>query len=349
MDLHQIFQGGPTDYKWKQLGEYLKGKQLNAGKGIKIENSTSSGSIISAKQPRDIRQSQAPPFSVLSLRQTTSNTYAVEIQEGWVIQRKTGTGSSVDAVDFHEVYYGNGNAMSVRPRTEIALANNEFVYVHYKTDEEGFIKTAENDRPTLMVASSVPSSVHHQPPSGEADSSTHGADGNYNVKLFKLTIDSGLPKIIVHQQSDIEHTRLPSFKNVGGQRFIHKDWDGVLDRYLFRTLKQTTPSGRTYGKVIVDAVGTEMAEINDSIKFSAIAEKLPTSNPTTNPQINVNDDGAGVITIEGNGVNGSLELRECPVSGGGSPATLVLLEWEDGLIKGPASNTTISIPSCGSG
>ena len=349
MDLHQIFQGGPSAYKWKQLGEYLKGNQLNAGKGIKIENSTSSGSIISAKQPRDIRQSQAPPFSVLSLRQTTSNTYAVEIQEGWVIQRKTGTGSSIDAIDFHEVYYGNGNAMSARPRTEIALANNEFVYVHYKTDEEGFIKTGANDRPTIMVASSVPNSVHHQPPSGETDSSTHGADGNYNVKLFKLTIDNGLPKIIVHQQSDIEHTRLPSFKNVGGERFIHKDWDGVEDRYLFRTLKQNAPSGRTYGKVIVDAVGTEMADVNDSIKFSAIAEKLPTSNPTTNPQINVNDDGAGVITIEGNGVNGSLKLRECPVSGGGSPATLVLLEWEDGLIKGPASDTIISIPSCGSG
>jgi len=349
MDLYQIFQGGPSDYKWKQLGEYLKGNQLNAGKGIKIENSTSSGSIISAKQPRDIRQSQAPPFSVLSLRQTTSNTYAVEIQEGWVIQRKTGTGSSIDAVDFHEVYYGNGNAMSVRPRTEIAIQNNQFVYVHYKTDEEGFIKPEENNRPTLMVASSVPNSVHHQPPSGEADSSTHGADGNYNVKLFKLTIDNGLPKIIVHQQSDIEHTRLPSFKNVGGQRFIHKDWDGVEDRYLFRTLKQTTPSGRTYGKVIVDAVGTEMANVNDSIKFSAIAEKLPTSNPTTNPQINVNDDGAGIVTIEGNGVNGSLKLRECPVSGGSSPTTLVLLEWEDGLIKGPASDTIISIPSCGSG
>lgn len=336
MDLYQIFQGAYSDYKWKKLGEYLKGKQLNAGKGIKIENSTSSGSIISAKQPRDIRQSQAPPFSVLSLRQTTSNTYAVEIQEGWLIQRKTGTGSSIDAIDFHEVYYSNGNAMSVRPRTEIALADNEFVYVHYKTDEEGFIKTAENDRPTLMIASSVPSSLHHQPPSGEADSSTHGADGNYNVKLFKLTIDSGLPKIIVHQQSDIEHTRLPSFKNVGGQRFIHKDWDGVEDRYLFRTLKQTTPSGRTYGKVIVDAVGTEMAEINDSIKFSAIAEK------TSPSQIKVNDDGAGIVTVRGNNVNGSIRFEDC------SSNEIATLEWNDGLITGPNTNLTIQVPGCGS-
>ena len=339
MDLHQIFQGAYSDFKWKKLGEYLKGKQLNAGKGIKIENSTSSGSIISAKQPRDIRQSQAPPFSVLSLRQTTSNTYAVEIQEGWVIQRKTGTGSSVDAIDFHEVYYSNGNAMSVRPRTEIALADNEFVYVHYKTDEEGFIKTGENDRPTIMVASSVPNSVHHQPPSGEADSSTHGADGNYNVKLFKLTIDNGLPKIIVHQQSDIEHTRLPSFKNVGGERFIHKDWDGVEDRYLFRTLKQTTPTGRNYGKVIVDAVGTEMAAINDSIKFSAIAERA------SNPQINVNDDNAGIVTVEGNNVDGTILWVDCD----GDDTTL--LDWRDGLITsvGEQVITAGCIPSGSSG
>ena len=74
MDLHQIFQGGYTDYKWRQLGEYLKGKQLSAGAGIKLETSTSSGSVISAKKPREIRQSQAPPFSVLNTRATSSAT-----------------------------------------------------------------------------------------------------------------------------------------------------------------------------------------------------------------------------------------------------------------------------------
>jgi len=340
MDLYQIFQGGPSAYKWKQLGEYLKGNQLNAGKGIKIENSTSSGSIISAKQPKDIKQSQAPPFSVLSLRKNSSNTYAVQLQEGWVIERKTRYDSTVDAVSFHEVNLA-GAAMSTRPRNEVTLAHDQYAYVQFWTSAEGFVTST----PAINVASTVPNSTHHQPASGAGS----GAYGNYNVKLFKLTVDNGSPKIIVHQQSDIEHTRLPTFRNVGGERYIHKDWDKAADRYDFRTLKQNEPSGRTYGKVIVDFVNNELDDQNDAIKFSAIAEKLPTSNPTTNPQINVNDDGAGIVTIEGNGVNGSLKLRECPVSGGGSPATLVLLEWEDGLIKGPASDTTISIPSCGSG
>lgn len=311
MDLQQIFQGGPSDYKWKQLGEYLKGSQLNAGKGIKIENSTSSGSIISAKQPRDIKQSQAPPFSVLSLRKNSSNTYAVQIQEGWVIERKTKYDSSVDAVSFHEVNLG-GAAMSTRPRNEISLEHDQFAYVEFGTTNEGFVNTT----PTITVASSVPNSTHHQPPSGVSA----GAYGSYKVKLFKLTVDNGSPKIIVYQQSDIEHTRLPTFRNVGGERYIHKDWDGAADRYDFRTLKQHEPSGRTYGKVIVDFVNNEADDQNDAIKFSAIAERA------SNPQVNVNDDGAGIVTVEGNGVDGTILWVDCD----GDDVTL--LDWRDGLV-----------------
>jgi len=311
MDLYQIFQGGPSDYKWKQLGEYLKGSQLNAGKGIKIENSTSSGSIISAKQPKGIKQSQAPPFSVLSLRKNSSNTYAVQLQEGWVIERKTRYDSTVDAVSFHEVNLA-GAAMSTRPRNEVILAHDQYAYVQFWTSAEGFVTST----PAINVASTVPNSTHHQPASGAGS----GAYGNYNVKLFKLTVDNGSPKIIVHQQSDIEHTRLPTFRNVGGERYIHKDWDGAADRYDFRTLKQHEPSGRTYGKVIVDFVNNELDDQNDAIKFSAIAERA------TDPQINVNDDNSGIITVEGNNVNGTILWVDCD----GDDTTL--LQWKDGLV-----------------
>lgn len=328
MDLYQIFQGAYSDYKWKKLGEYLKGKQLNAGKGIKIENSTSSGSIISAKQPREKKQSQAPPFSVLSLRQTTSTTYAVQLQEGWVIERKTKYDSAVDAVSFHEVNLG-GAAMSTRPRNEVTLEHDQYAYVEFGTNNEGFVNTT----PTITVASSVPNSTHHQPPSGVAA----GAYGSYKVKLFKLTVDNGSPKIVVYQQSDIEHTRLPTFRNVGGERYIHKDWDGAADRYDFRTLKQHEPSGRTYGKVIVDFVNNEDDDQNDAIKFSAIAEKA------SSPQVNVSDDGAGIVTIEGNGVNGSIRFEQC------DGTEITTLQWSDGLITAPNTDLTIQVPGCGSG
>jgi len=323
MDLYKIFQGGPSDYKWKQLGEYLKGEKINAGKGIKIENSSSSGTIISAKQPRDIRQSQAPPFSVLSLRQTTSNTYAVQIQEGWVIERKTKDSSSVDAVSFHEVHFSAAPIsvpMSTRPRREITLAHNQYVYVSYYATPEGFVSTT----PIINVANNVPNSTHHQPPSGEGS----GGYGLYNVKLFKLVVDSGSPKIIVHQQSDIEHTRLPTFRNVGGERYIHKDWDGAADRYDFRTLKQHVPSNVNYGKVIVDFVNNNEADAqNDAIKFSAIAEK------TSPSQIKVNDDNAGTITVRGNDVNGTILWMDCD----GDDTTL--LDWRDGLITSVGEQT----------
>lgn len=327
MDLYQIFQGGPSDYKWKQLGDYLKGNELNAGKGIKIENSTSSGSIISAKQPREKKQSQAPPFSVLSLRKTSSTQYSVELQEGWVIERKTKYDSAVDAVSFHEVNLG-GAAMSTRPRNEVTLEHNQYAYVEFETDNEGFVNTT----PTITVASTVPNSTHHQPPSGVAA----GAYGSYKVKLFKLTVDNGSPKIVVYQQSDIEHTRLPTFRNVGGERYIHKDWDGPADRYDFRTLKQHEPSGRTYGKVIVDFVNNEDDDQNDAIKFSAIAEKA------SSPQVNVSDDGAGIVTIEGNGVNGSIRFEQC------DGTEITTLQWSDGLITAPNTDLTIQVPGCGS-
>ena len=332
MEIHEIFEGGHSDYKWKQLGEYLKGRELAAGKGIKIENSPSSGAIISAKQEREKRQSQAPPFSILSLRPTSSTQYAVELQEGWVIQRKTKIDAAVDSVDFHEVRMSVSAYMSTRPRSEVTLSDGEFAYVSYTSDNEGLI----NSTPTISVAAAVPKSSHHQPPSGEAT----GAYGTYYVKLFKLTVDSGSPKIIVYQQSDIEHTRLPTFRNVGGERYIHKDWDGVADRYDFRTLEQNAPSGRTYGKVIVDPVGAESLDANDSIKFSAIAELASASSP----QVRVNDDNAGIVTIRGNSNNATINFTDCD---GGT--AVYQMTFVDGLLTSSSADVQLGECNAGSG
>jgi len=321
MDLHQIFQGGYTDFKWRQLGEYLKGKQLSAGAGIKLETSTSSGSVISAKEPRQIRQSQAPPFSVLNTRATSSATWSVELQEGWVIERHTKYDSATDAIEYHEVEI-NGQPMSSRPRQEIDLENNDFVYVEYETDEEGFLNTT----PTIKHGATVQNSTHHQPPSGAG----YGYGGTYRVKIFKFVNDNGSPKIVYYQQSDIEHTRLPTFRNVGGARYIHKKWEGSADRYDFRTLKQIEPTGRNYGKVIVDFINNELDGQNDAIKFSAIAERYP------QPQINVDDDGAGVITIKGNNNTGSLTWEYCEEEDGQTSETL--LSWDDGLITSASAS-----------
>jgi len=332
MDLHDIFQGRHTDYKWRMLGEYLKGNQINAGKGIKIENSSSSGSIISAIPAREKNQSQAPPFSVTTLRKIPEQSqYAAELQEGWVIMRDTQNGS--DAVKFYEVNIGS-SPMSTRPRPEITLSHDDFVMVKYTTDEEGHV----TGTPIIEVGAEQ-DSVHHNPASGAGT----GSGGTYYVKIFKFTLSSGAPVLTVYQQSDIEHTRLWAGRNVGGARYIHKDWDKDADRYDFRTLEQFVPTGNNvpdYGKVIVDAVGDEDLDTNDAIKFSCLAEK------DESPQVNVNDDGAGTITIEGNNKSGSLVWAYCEADAQGNTQE-TLLEWEDGLITTQQGGTITA--GCGSG
>lgn len=343
IDLNSIFQGRLTDYKWKQLGEYLKGRNILAGKGIRVENSSSVGTLISALPVEEIAQTEAPPFSVRRIREVSSTSYAFELQEGWVIERKTA--ASANSIQFHEVSI-SGQPMSTKPRPEITVQQNEFVYVAYQTNAEGLVTTST---PSIYISSDDKTSQHHQPPSGQSSGgAAYGTGGNYFIKLFKLTIEEGGPKITVYQQSDIEHTRLPTFQNVGGERYIHKQWNGTDDRYDFRTLKQfELSSGTTYGKVIVDAQGNEFDAANDAIKFSAIAQRADSDDP----QVKVDDNGGGTITITGNDVDRVIEFYDC------DGVLVGEMEFKDGLLLG-ANQTdvdtsgfphyAISVGKCGS-
>jgi len=331
MDLETIFQGGFTPAKWRLLGDYLKGDKLHPGKGIRIDNSASSGKTVSAIKQREYRRSQQPPFSILTLQKVPASDpaeYKVTLQDGSVIERDTTSGS--DGVVEHDCNIG-GSPMSTRPRPELTLSDGEFIAVTFTTDADGFIQGT----PAVVAASTEQDSIHHQPASGEG----LGESGDYWIKISQLNIVSGAPEITVFQQSDIEHSRLWKGRNIGGARYIHKERDGANDTYDFRTLEQFEPVGRTYGKVIVPFVnGDEQDDANDSIKFSAIAGRA------SNPQVNVKDNGAGIITVEGNGNSGVLEWSNCE-----DPAvTVTLLQWEDGLII-TNEDTKITAGCSGSG
>jgi len=333
-DLYSIFQGGYTANKWRLLGEYLKGREISAGEGIRVDDSSSSGTIISAAPKREVRQSQAPPFSVLSIRKDTEQEggYLVSLQEGWVIERETR--QTADAIQFHQVDL-DGEPMSTRPRREAIMTPGDFAVCYYTTDEEGFV----TGTPEISIVATVEDSLHHQPPSGEGS----GAGGYYYIKLFKLEADNGGVKIVYYQQSDIEHTRLPTFRNVGGERYIHKEWESDDDRYDFRTLKQFEPTGEgtipPYGKVIVDAVGEEFDDANDAIKFSAISEHIE-------GEIEVDDDGAGTITVRGNSKSGSLYWEYCEEDDEGNLGE-TLLTWSDGLITNTNPNASFKAGCAG--
>ena len=334
MDLESIFQGPPTPYKWNLLGQYLKGRKIYAGKGIDVTDSSGSGYIISAKNKREIRQSQAPPFSVISLRKIPGSDpveYALTLQEGWVIERDTVVGN--DAVLFHEVNVGP-DPMSSRPRPEVMVEAGDFVSVHFDTDTEGHV----TGTPIIDVGTDKDSN-HHQPPSGAGA----GAVGSYYVKLLKFDITDGGPVITVYQQSDVEHSRLWTGQNIGGARYIHKEWDGATDTYDFRTLEQFVPTGAgtipPYGKVIVDPVGDEFDDVNDSIKFSVISEH-------EEGEIEVNDDGAGTIKIRGNNKSGSLYWEYCEEDDEGNLGE-TLLTWQDGLITNTNPNVSFKAGCAG--
>ena len=223
--------------------------------------------------------------------------------------------------------------MSTRPRPEITLTNGDFGVCNFTTNADGYV----TGFPTIEVGADTPS-VHHEPASGEGS----GYAGDYWVKLFKFDINAGAPTITVYQQSDIEHQRLWTGRNVGGARYIHKEWSGADDTYDFRTLEQFIPTGGTvpdYGKVIVDAVGDEFLDANDAIKFSCISER------DESPQINVDDDGAGTITIKGNNKSGSLYWEYCEEESGSAGETL--LTWEDGLITNVNPNPSFKAGCAG--
>ena len=303
------------------LGDYLKGAQIHPGTGLVMEKSSSSGISLSALKERQQKNSQPPPFSVLSLSKVPDSDpveFKLTLQEGWVFDRIDKV--NFDAIDSHECEIA-AQPMSDRPRPELTVKDGDFVSVYFETDEEGHVTS----NPAIQADPTEQESDHHQPASGAGS----GAGGYYYLKLFKFTISEGAPTINLYQQSDIEHPHLWTGENVGGGRYIHKEWNGTNATYDFRTLEQFEPITGDYGKVIVDPVGAELDAANDSIKFSAIAER------ETNPQINVDDDLAGKITIRGNNNNGgTLTWTDCD----DNPTTI--LAWEDGLITSASNGFT---------
>lgn len=347
MDLYDIFQGRWTDQKWKRLGEYLKGREIHAGRGITIEDSSSSGTIISAEQVRQFPPTQAPPFSVLSIRRVPDSEpaeYKIEIQEGWVIDRNTTSGS--DAIDFHEVSIG-AQLMSVRPRAEITVKENDIVYLHYKTDDKGYIKVGEtvttgtapntvtSNLPAIIPYAAEQTSTHHQPPSGDCGTSVEGI---YFIKLFKFVLEDNGPKIVVYQQSDVEHSKLPNFENIGGERFIHSQRNGGNDQYEFKTLEQIEPSdSRGFGKTIVPVPAGESECDSETIKFSAICERPYVGGLAA--QIQVEDDNQGIVTVKGNGVNTIIYFQDC------NSNNVASLEFIDGLLSS-STGSPIQLGEC---
>ena len=165
----------------------------------------------------------------------------------------------------------------------------DILWCRYRTDKAGLV----TGTPEIIVDSSDHDGVHYWPKDPEG----YGGDGDYYVKLFKLELDDdGFPKVIVYQQSDIEHyTQLWTGENTGSGAGIYKKHDEAENLYKFRS---------------VDGRGGYTGD-------------YPNAGVTA--QIKAVTDG-DVVRVIGNGKKGSRVWKDCDGN------EMMRIEWNDGLV-----------------
>ena len=273
---------------WNLLLEALAARTPCPGIGLQFIASSGGFSYSAPPHNGELPKGQ-PPFSVIAIEKDGSSSYKVTIQEGWVIERRAKTADHPH-VKFNMPKYGE-TALDTIPRPQISMSIYDILWCRYRTDKAGLV----TGTPEIIVDSNDKDGIHYWP-GDPADE--YGGDGDYYVKLFKLVLDDGCPKVIVYQQSDIEHyAQLWTGENVGGGVGIFKKHDEDNNTYQFRT---------------VDGRGGYTGDTPDA----GVTE-----------QIKVVTDG-DLARVIGNGKKGALWYQ-----GFGYPSSPVkILEWDDGLV-----------------
>ena len=144
----------------------------------------------------------------------------------------------------------------------------------------------------IVVSAAYQDGIHYYPTDPEGS----GGNGDCYVKLFKLEMDGASPRVLVYQQSDIEHwAQLWTGENVGGGQRIYKKHDEATNIYQFRSL-----AGR----------GTYTADSPDA---------------GVTAQIKTVTDG-DLVRVIGNGRKGARIWKDCDGN------EVFRIEWSDGLI-----------------
>ena len=269
---------------WNLLLDAVAARTPCPGNGLQFVAS-SGGFSYSSPPPKGELSKGQPPFSVIAIARYGSN-YKVTIKEGWVIERQPKT-TSHPAVKFHMPKYGT-TTLDTIPRPQLTMSINDIAWCRYQTDQAG----AVTNPPEIVVSPDNQNGTHYYPTDPEGS----GGNGDYYVKLFKLELDGGSPRVVVYQQSDIGHwAQLWTGENVGGGEKVYKNHDEATNIYKFRTA-----SGR-----------------------AGYAGDSPDAGVTA--QIKVVTDGE-VIRVLGNGRKGSRVWKDCDGN------EVFRIEWSDGLI-----------------
>jgi hypothetical protein len=217
---------------WNLLLDAIAARTPRPGDGLKLI--ASSGGFAYSKPGQKFNLPGQPPFSVIAIEKSGSK-YKVTIKEGWVIDRLPKT-TLHPAVVFR-MPTASGTPLNATPRPQIEMSIGDYLWCQIKTTIEGLI----SETPLIVVDSTELEGVHYYPKDPE-DTTSGGSEGNYYVKLFKLALEDGSPKVIPYQQSDIEHwAQLWTGENIGEGSRVFKQHDEENNIYQFRSLVGIEP------------------------------------------------------------------------------------------------------------
>jgi hypothetical protein len=269
---------------WNLLLEAVAARTPCPGNGLQLVAS-SGGFAYSSPPPKGDMPKGQPPFSVIAIEKSGGN-YLVTIKEGWVIERQPKTGDH-PAVKLWMPRHG-ATTLDTIPRPQLAMSIDDIAWCRYQTSAAGSLTAA----PEIIVAAANQDGAHYYPTDPEAS----GGNGDFYVKLFKLELDGGSPRVRVYQQSDIGHVaQLWTGENVGGGQRIFKKHDEATNIYQFRSL-----AGR----------GTYTGDYPDA---------------GVTGQVKTVTDG-DLVRVVGNGRKGSRVWKDCDGN------EVFRIEWNDGLI-----------------
>jgi hypothetical protein len=292
------------------------------------------------------------PFSLRDLR-VDGASYTVQVWPGWIREIVTSGAEGSDGSILHPPKK-DGAELSATPPPEFTMAFEDFLYVTYATDKAGNVKA--DPLPGFLVSAAEEKSIHYQPVDGDG---AGGSDGDYKIRIGRISGTEEEPVWLPFQNSDIEHYHdLFTGKNIGEGAGSYKGRNAADDVYEWRSTKgnfgllfEVAGDG-----IQADFLAENIGGGNESLKVEegdlpAGAAQFRTHRGLTSaeataegitPQLQVSTaDGEGseegandTILYRGNGVKGSLTINmegEEVEGSPGDPVELAKIQWEDGF------------------
>lgn len=325
------------------------------------------GLSIPSQQTRKVDPPRFNPLSIRKIVDGETVTFGVKVGFGVVVEIIPKGGEGVDATSEHIPFITpaptdeepSPEPVALDGTQEIIIGDGDTVFIRYQTDDMGFIfgepgEGEDDRRPTIGFDAAPPSSVHYQPPNpGDSE----GTEGDYHVKLFSISEnpDSKATEIEYFCQSDIFHYHeLWRGENLGAGAEVFKKRDAPEDVYQFRTLegRYGIQEEQNEDDIKLDFWGEN---VGDGCPVFVEDEDGPEDGPAqfrtikqrpTQPQVTVlcepanpGDPLPDAITVQGNGVDGSLVTVDC------DDVETTILQWADGLIT-TSGEVRINLGEC---